>query len=127
MIDRIQPILDAVREFRKFLAPDVPEFTIEHANDRTWSDEEYQDFRNQSLYRDKRGVYLHFDADEKLLYVGMATTTFDRFWDSRGDDVRYTDIIPLEPPHDVLIPSLELFLIRRLDPPHNTAGKVHLE
>ncbi len=34
-----------------------------------------------------------------FLYVGMTTSGFDRFWGSRADDVRYTDIICVEPPH----------------------------
>lgn len=123
---RWAPIEEALASIRKYFAspPLGPTLSLHQANDRSWSQDVYLACRRETLYWKKAGVYLHFDEADALLYVGMATTTFDRFWDSRPDATRYTDIIPFESEHTFLIPAVELFLIRELHPPINKAGRI---
>jgi hypothetical protein len=119
---RWKTIRDSLVGFRALLAPTVPEFELRHVNDRRWSQEQYLTMRKTGVYG-LSGVYFHFGSDEELLYVGLAQYGFDRFWDSRPDDAALTDVLIVPPELDVLIPAIELWLIRTLNPPVNRAHR----
>jgi hypothetical protein len=114
----IQPLLD---QFADQTAAHVPRPQILLAVDRQWSDEEYKARRPDGFPSRLRGVYLIFDSDEHLLYVGLAMSCFDsRVWDHDDDlDRRWTDIVPFDNEHIFLAPALEFYLIAKLKPPHN--------
>lgn len=120
---RWSPIIPLLREFETYLAADAPRLKIVHANDVSWSNEEYRRRRRESKVFSGYGVYLIFNAEERLRYVGLAMNDFDqRIW---GHDQhvsrRWTDVIPFEHGWYFLAPALEFFLIVRLQPPDNTA------
>lgn len=84
------------------------------------------------------GVYLHFDANDTLLYIGKAVSIGTRLGAYfQYDEQRACKIIDiaLEESHGVrcvpldeeiafLAPAIELFLIQHLSPPVNRQGKV---
>lgn len=120
---RWSPIIPLLRAFETYLAADAPRLKIVHANDIGWSYEEYLCRRRESKVFSGYGVYLIFNAEEQLRYVGLAMNTFDaRIW---GHDEHlsrhWTDVIPFEHGWYFLAPALEFFLIVRLQPPDNTA------
>lgn len=92
------------------------------------------------------GVYLHFDEDDKLLYVGKAVslavrltayyknTDYPRDMSCYVNDARLSEhggsgirVIVLEGPLKILAPSLEWHLIETLNPPLNKLGRVEPE
>lgn len=117
----IQPAID---EFQSFLSPEVPPLEIIEANDREWK-EKYEQLRPKGFPSRLRGVYLIFDAEERLQYIGVATVNFDkRVW-SHDDyvDRRFTDVISFDDKFIFLAQALEHFLILKLRPPKNKALK----
>jgi excinuclease UvrABC nuclease subunit len=70
-------------------------------------------------------VYLIFDRDEHLIYVGVAGWLDKRIWshDQQPEFVsrprRWTDVILFDQSCAFLAPALEEFLIARLEPAHN--------
>jgi len=71
----------------------------------------------------ERGVYLIFDADGLLLYVGSTINRFDsRIWHYAFENQRHIDLICFDPSHVHFAPALELFLIARCKPRYNTVG-----
>ena len=125
-LPRWKHILPLLTEFQSHLAASVPKLEIKQAADRESSNEEYKTKKPRG-FPQTRGVYLLFDSSETLLYVGLATYTFDtRVWSHDGDlPRRYVDIIEFDPEHCFLAPALELFLISRLSPPHNKQHTDH--
>jgi hypothetical protein len=112
---RIIPLL---REFETYLAPDAPPLEIINANDWEWSDEEYRHRKREFKICSGSGVYLLFNANEQLRYIGVAMNTFDhRIW---GHDEyvnrRWTDVIRFHSGWCFLAPALEFFLIVKLQP-----------
>ena len=127
---RWKPIIERLRRFEQdFCSPTMPPLRIVHASDRTWSDAEYRARKPKGFPSNKRGVYLLFDSDERLLYVGVATGCFDqRVWDHDSwSQRRYIDIIIFDDRWLILAPALEFYLIVALNPPDNTVhGKRRL-
>src|SRR4051794_9355864 len=81
---RWAPIIPHLQEFQRHLAPHVPLFQIEHLNDRRWVNERRREFLEQlkTGKYDLPGIYLIYNNEEQLEYVGMATGTFHhRIWD----------------------------------------------
>ena len=124
---RWRAVRTSLDDFRKYLSPDVPCFPIVAANDFKWSEEEYNRLRPKGFPTKLNGVYLIFDEQEVLLYVGVSVVNFDkRVWshDSHfkacGAQRRWTDIIVLPRECAFLGLSLEYFLICRLRPRWNT-------
>jgi len=132
MDDELQParwseIIPLLREFETYLAPDAPRLEIIHANDRAWSYEEYRRRKREYKICSGKGVYLLFNAEEQLRYVGAAMNTFDdRIW---GHDEhvsrRWTDVIPFPSSWSFFAPALECFLIVKLQPPDNTVYRYY--
>ena len=85
---------------------------------------------------DTPGVYIFRDAARKTLYIGKATSLRDRVWsyfakdlaNTRGEGIvemiAQSQTVAWEPTDSVLEALiLEANLIKRLQPPHNSAGK----
>ena len=89
---------------------------------------------------------MHFDEDDKLLYVGKAVslavrltayyknTDYPRDMSCYVNDARLSEhggsgirVIVLEGPLKILAPSLEWHLIETLNPPLNKLGRVEPE
>jgi hypothetical protein len=66
-----------------------------------------------------------FDANEHLIYVGVAGWLGKRIWshdrnpEFRLRPRRWTDVILIAPEYAFLAPALEEFLIAKLEPAHN--------
>lgn len=117
---RWQPIIPHLQEFRRQLAGHLPELRIVPANDRSWSDDEFQTQRMTGILS-QYGVYLIFAPDESLEYVGLAMYSFDkRVW-SHDEHInrQWTDVIAFSHQFFFLAPALEFWLICRLHPPRN--------
>jgi hypothetical protein len=127
-LPRWNAVRSALEEFRTYLAPHVPIFPLIAANDAQWCDEEYRRLRPKGFPSRMRGVYLIYDENEELIYVGVTLVNFDkRVWSHDaglrilGIRRRWTDIIELPPEYAFLGLSLEHFLICRLSPRCNTS------
>ena len=127
-VERWMGVRSALADFQKYLAPHIAPFPLIAANDFWWSDEEYYLRRPDGFPSRLRGVYLIFDDDARLLYVGSALVNFDkRVWSHdtnfkfRDMQRRWTDIIALPDEYAFLGLSLEYFLICRLQPACNTS------
>lgn len=118
---RWEPIIPQLRDFQHHLAPHVPELRIQHANDRRWSQQRYREQCRTGIF-DQYGVYLMFDNNEVLEYVGVAMNSFhDRLWSHDSFVERMlTDVIAIPHEYYFLGVALEFFLICRLHPPKNT-------
>ena len=115
---RVWPVL---AEFQTFLSDKVPPLEIVQAVDRTWSDDDYKRLRPDGFPSRLRGVYLIFDPESVLQYVGLAMWSFDnRVW-SHDEYVtrRWTDVIPFDDRRIFLAPALEFYMISQLKPPAN--------
>lgn len=124
VVERWRAAHSALAEFRSYVTERVPTFEIVNETDRTWSDEEYRERRSRRLQ--EPGVYLMFDDDGVLLYVGVARWTFDkRVWTHDQEPRflarprRWIDLIPFPRECAFLASALEHFLIERLRPVHN--------
>lgn len=122
-----------LEEFQKYLTPKVPQVRIRKGFDRQENDRHKWASENRDLLN-QRGVYLFFDKEEKLIYVGKASTSnwFDkRVWTHEDQakfqsrPARWIDFIPFEEGLEFLAPALEEFLIGRLNPVpvHNKVGR----
>jgi hypothetical protein len=122
----VLPILDA---FQRHLAENIPRLEIIAAADKRWSDEQYMQHRPEGFPSRLRGVYLLFDENKSLLYVGLAMWSFDkRVWThDEWIPRRWIDIILLNNETVFLAPSLEHWLISRLNPSHNKVYKKYQE
>ena len=115
---------ECLAEFQSFLSARVPALTVTNACDFHWSDEVWKAKRDSKLLR-QCGVYLMFDKDEYLIYVGVAGWLDKRIWshdeqaEFRRRHRRWTDVILLAKEHAFFAPALEQFLIARLEPAHN--------
>ena len=118
---RWQEISQHLGEFQKILSPSLPRLQIVRGNEKSWSDAEYAKQRSTGIF-EKCGVYLIFDPERRLQYVGVATNRFeDRIWAHDESIARgFTDLIPFEKDWAFLALALECFLIARLAPPGNT-------
>ena len=116
-----------VEGVRGVFAPDAPRLEIVNANDRAWSDDEYRRRKREFKICSGNGVYLLFNAEEQLRYVGAAMNTFDdRIWGHDADVNRHwTDVIPFPTGWYFLAPALEFFLIVKLQPPDNTVYRAY--
>jgi hypothetical protein len=119
---RWHSIIPILREFETYLAADAPKLEVVNANDFEWSYEEYRRRKRGFRICSGRGVYLLFNAEAQLRYVGLAMNAFDdRIW---GHDEyiqrRWTDVIAFQDDWRFMAPALECFLIARLQPPDNT-------
>jgi hypothetical protein len=124
METRWTSVIPVLEEFQACLSPDLPKFGLTAANDRQWSEDQYQAQCAGGVFR-QRGVYIIFDGDAVLQYIGIAMYRFDdRIW-SHDDWIqrRWTDVISLPNHCYFLAPALEFFLIVRLQPPGNTQYK----
>lgn len=119
---RWESILPQLTRFQQtYCSPAMPSLRLLVGSDRTWPVAEYDTRKPVGFPGKLRGVYLLFDQDERLQYVGAALWTFDkRVWAHDGDvDRRCIDIIPLADPWYVLTLALEFYLIQVLEPPRN--------
>ena len=117
---RWEPIVPHLREFQRHLAAHIPELRIVPANDRRWSEERYREQCKNDIF-EQYGVYLIFDANESLEYVGIAMNRFhDRIWShDTAVDRTLTDVILISHEYYFLGLALEFFLIARLRPLKN--------
>jgi hypothetical protein len=113
---RWQPLLPVLDEFQANLAPQFRRLELTAATDKQWSDAEYWKLRPKGFPSRLRGVYLLFDEDDCLLYVGLAMWRFDkRVWaHDEWIPRRWIDIISLDDRSIFLAPSLEFWLISRI-------------
>ena len=115
-------VLQVLREFETYLALDMPKLQIVNADDSEWSCEEYRRRRRQSQICSGKGVYLLFNVEEQLRYVGLALNAFDkRIWCHDGHvRRRWTDVVTFPDNWCFVAPALECFLIVKLQPPDNS-------
>lgn len=125
---RWRAVATVLEEFGTYLSERVPRLQLTAACDKNWSDAEYRRLRPRGFPGKLHGVYLIFDDSERLQYVGLATTCFDkRVWThDRHVQRRFTDIIPIDDAHMFVAPSLEYSLIVRLKPVGNRAFTTHV-
>jgi hypothetical protein len=122
--NRWQNIIPILEEFQGMLSPNFPKLSIVHANDKTWSDEQYKNQCQTGIFN-HCGVYMIFDESEALEYVGVTTRCFhDRIWShDQWVSRRFTDVIPFPDNAYFFAPALEHLLIFRLCPPKNILCK----
>ena len=73
----------------------------------------------------RRGVYLIFDSDGSLQYVGKATATFEKRILTKFFSIAEADtasVVAFPDGCAFMAPALESFLIARLAPPGNKNG-----
>lgn len=114
-------VLPLLAEFQSSLSPSVPQLKIIPANDRQWTLDRYEKENKKGTFK-QYGVYLLYDPEGVLRYVGVAMNSFhDRIWSHEADvNRRWTDLIPFPIEYYYLAPALEFFLIARLKPTMNT-------
>ena|SRR5260221_2330799 len=129
-LPRWRAVRNALDEFQRYMSPQVPPFQTVAAYDYDWNSEEYKRRRPQGFPSRLHGVYLIYNEQNELLYVGAALFNFDkRVWShdstftSCEAQPRWIDIIPLAPAYAFLGLSLEYFLICRLKPKCNKSYK----
>lgn len=131
-------IQNAIVEFQSFLSDKVPKLELIKPVHKDWSPEEYKQHQMTGVVPKGfpsrlKGVYILFDWEDQLKYIGVATYNYDkRVWTHdkhfeaaemwRGD----IDIIPLTDEFSFIAPSLEYYLITRLKPMLNSTYKNHL-
>lgn len=124
MNDHWNPVRRELTEFRRYLAPKLPELAVEHAFDFISLAADWEWGRERGMWKE-RGVYLIYDDDPKLLYVGKADGTFDRRLKVQAQKHGASEvaiiIVPIR--FAFITPALESFLIARMQPPLNTCGK----
>lgn len=116
---QIQAALD---EFQVYLSQAVPELNLEVA----LGPGEVLGWDQPRVLR-LPGVYLFFDAAERLLLVGCSTLVMrDRVASHLKEDVLknarssgWIDVIPLNPRWFFFAPALEAYLIWKCNPKHN--------
>jgi hypothetical protein len=103
---------EALSEFQSYLAPHVPTLRIERAID-------------VNGWPRLQGVYLIYDKQDRLLYVGMTLDCFqNRIRDhERKFETPWIDLIVFPPELSFLAPALEVFLHKHLHPLHDGGGK----
>jgi hypothetical protein len=119
---RWSSVISVVREFEAHLAHNAPKLQIVNAIDREWSYEEYRQRKREFRICSGKGVYLIFDVEDRLQYVGLAMNAFDdRIW-SHDEYVprKWTDVIAFPDDWCFIAPALECFLIAKLKPPGNS-------
>ncbi|MBL8746110.1 MAG: hypothetical protein JNK58_07115 [Phycisphaerae bacterium] len=126
--DRWADVRRQMRLFRGFLAPSLPEFGLVNLTDRQWTDDEYA--ARKSAHLANPGVYLMYSDSGALIYVGKAEWSLNsRIWSHDAENVflgapcRWIDAIVFPRDLSFLVPSLESFLIRTLNPMHNRIGR----
>ncbi len=119
-MERWRAVESCLEEFQQHLAPHVPKFELRFADDSTWTDERYEEEAKTGVFGEC-GVYLIFNENEALQYIGVAMNGFARrIWMHDEDvDRRYTDLISIPRQFYFLAPALEFFLVCRLRPPKN--------
>jgi hypothetical protein len=116
----------AVDAFSTCLASNIPRPEVVQITDAEWEREEYDRHRLAVGYHKKSGVYAMFSGLGELLYIGKGMSEklkLDRCWASDCDDRRWILAVPFDPEWDYLVPSLEVFLIRRMKPKYNSLDK----
>ncbi len=119
--DRWAQVLPLLHEFQTYLGPRCRSLEIRQATDKQWTDDEYRRFRPEGFPSRMRGVYLPYDAEGWLIYVGLAMFSFDtRVWSHDVDMPRgWIDVVPFDDDTAFLAPALEFFLISKLKPTFN--------
>jgi len=116
-----------LNEFHKtYLNPGIHPFSVIAAARKSWTNDEYKRLRAPGFPGKLRGIYLIYNSAEELQYIGLAERgSFDtRVW-SHDDyiDREFTDIISLRDDEIVLAPSIESWLIDKMNPVCNKIGK----
>jgi hypothetical protein len=126
--DRWNDALRQLAGFRKFLAPSLPEFRLVNLTDRQWTNEEYK--LRKLVHRGDPGVYLMYSESGMLIYIGKAEWSLDsRVWSHDSEERfaamprRWIDAVVIPQDLSFLVPALESFLIRTLNPIHNRVGR----
>jgi len=124
-LERWIPVEKEIESFRFLIADHVPKLSITYAVNKQWDDEEYNNKIPQG-FPWNRGIYLIYNDESKLVYIGSAIKDFASRVFMHDENVRrrYIDII--EFPDDAYLPlilALEFFLISRLKPTGNTEFK----
>jgi hypothetical protein len=127
-MNRWDKIQQSINEFQNQLNSSVPNLKIIQATDKKWTKAEYQSNKPVGFPFKMAGVYLLFNTDDELLYIGVSTVCFNkRIWhhDNRLKSRRFIDIIPFEDKFIHFAPALEYFLITRHHTPGNKTYKNH--
>lgn len=122
-LPRWKPLNEYMRRFeRDYCGTAMPPLRVQPASDRLWTPDEYQKHKPRGFPATLRGIYVLYDTNEALLYIGVATGCFDqRVW-SHDDwsKRRYIDIIVFKDRWLPLSLALEYYLIVALNPPENS-------
>jgi len=110
-------VIRLLQDFQALLAPEVMQLKLERGVDCLSTDRLTQ--KCPALKRE--GVYLIFDENEKLVYIGSAANqplvkrVRNQIFTTRfGTQPRWIDIIPFDSRWSFFIPALELYLIRKV-------------
>ena len=109
---RWELLKEAVDKFSEYFASKFPKLKVEESSDvLNWEDQ--------------IGVYLIFDCNSSLFYVGEATVNFgSRISDHKNTfECSTVDLIVFPTNIRCFIPALERFLIKELQPLGNTLHK----
>ena len=120
---RITSVQQELERFQRTLChPAMPPLVVVHARDRCWTDTEYRSKRPAGFPSKFRGVYLFFDDDERLMYVGVAMGSYYKRVRTHEGRIqqRYIDIVPFDDTWLPLALALEYWLIQAFTPPGNT-------
>jgi hypothetical protein len=115
-------VQEELNEFCRYLAPSFPKLQMRHAFDVDNLDSDWKDGLKCRAWQES-GVYLAFDIDGKLCYVGKATATFNKRIKRPIVDASTVEVIPFPDEYLFMADALESFLISRLQPPGNGHGK----
>ena len=118
---------EALKVFRTFLSASAPSDIkpFEAAQWQKNAKPEYPFTQPRWLPSKNGGVYLLYDNDGQLLYVGVARVNFDkRVWTHSEMAWKYLDVIPFDDQYLFLASALEHFLILRLKPFKNKSLNV---
>lgn len=120
------PVEREIKAFRQFLRPDFPRLVVEHALEKDMRRDYWKWGRKSGLWK-QSGVYLIYDVEGALLYIGKATASFEKRVLTSFDAISDADSLAVIRFPDGLVfmaHALEAFLIARL-PTKNKCGANH--
>jgi hypothetical protein len=120
---RWRPIEAELGEFRRYLYDGFPPLKICEGYDSAWERGPLYKSAVKARRYYRAGVYLFFDVDGKLLYVGKGMWFYGRIFRHAIPGARYVDLIAFDEQHAPFLSALEHFLICRLKPHFNKNGR----